>query len=176
MTPPTWKLPVYHQPPTKPPSSAFVHTWTSTYTDRITHRRRTTVTGLTWNDPSTPHTLMDITGYGPTFWHTTTITAIQHPGFCLDIRRHLLRLLHGRNRSYYRSFLSAKAAQIERSCLLGKIGPALRAVLQESPPMFTLETLRIPDQGTLTDHREIHNQTTARFHDWFDPHTSTFTD
>ncbi|OXE37212.1 MAG: hypothetical protein CGW95_02890, partial [Phenylobacterium zucineum] len=35
--------------------------------------------------------------------------------------------------------------------------------------MFTLESLHIPDQGILTDHRAIHNTVTDHFRDWYTP-------
>ncbi|OXE36288.1 MAG: hypothetical protein CGW95_08590, partial [Phenylobacterium zucineum] len=87
-----------------------------------------TVRSFTWDDPSVPHQLMDITGYGPSFWRTTPLRAIQHPRFCQDLIRQVRKCLHGRHRCTLRSFLSLKSAEIEQSRLKGKIGAALRSV------------------------------------------------
>ncbi|OXE37641.1 MAG: hypothetical protein CGW95_00400, partial [Phenylobacterium zucineum] len=142
----------------------------------ITTNWTETVRSFTWADPETPHQLLDITGYGPSFWRTTPLRTIQHPRFCQDLIRQVRKLLHGRHRCTLRSFLSAKSAEIEQSRLQGKIGQALRSVLQEDTPMFTLESLHLPDQGILSDHRAIHNTVTDHFRDWYTPSTADITD
>ena len=38
---------------------------------------------------------------------------------------------------------------------------------QEEAEMFTLESLPVPGEGTLTDHRTIHNMVTAHFTQWY---------
>ena len=42
--------------------------------------------------------------------------------------------------------------------------------------MFTMDTLRVPDTGTLTDHRAIHNLATDHFRDWYHRPTSSTVD
>jgi len=41
--------------------------------------------------------------------------------------------------------------------------------------MFSLESLHIPDQGILTDYRELHNKTTDLFREWYIPTNATET-
>ena len=54
--------------------------------------------------------------------------------------------------------INANVAHREQMLLLGKIGLVMRSNLQEDDTLFTLESLRIPDQGMLTNLCKIHHR------------------
>ena len=126
-----------------------------------------TVAALTWTDPAAPHRFLDCTGMGPSGWRTATIREISHPLFCGELIRKLRRMLHGRQRSLLRREISMHTARLEAARAAGKIGRVIKSVLQEDTELYTLESLTVPGQDTLTDHRTIHNVVTAHFQQWY---------
>ena len=111
-----------------------------------------TVGLLKWNDPSMPHFLMDIAVHGPSIWRTTTLWTISSETFWTLLRT-LSRHLHGRQRMTFRRHMFAITGKMEQALQVGKVRtvlravPAVRAVLQESSPMFTHEALTVPGIG-----------------------------
>ena len=126
-----------------------------------------TVHSLTWPDPAAPHHFLDCTGMGPSGWRTATLREISHPLFCEELIRKLRRMLQGRQRSLLRREISAHTARLEALRAAGKIGKVIKSVLQEDTELYTLETLTVAGQDTLTDHRTIHNVVTAHFQQWY---------
>ncbi|OXE35754.1 MAG: hypothetical protein CGW95_11955, partial [Phenylobacterium zucineum] len=129
-----------------------------------------------WPHPSIPQTLMDVTGYGPSFWRTCTLEDISHPSFCPSIAQSLLKRLHGRNRADLRSKISEATAARERSRILGRTGRVIRSIMREEVDMYNLDYLHLDDGGSLTDHRALHNLITTHFTQWYrgptTPHTN----
>ena len=126
-----------------------------------------TVTALTWTDPAAPHRFLDCTGMGPSGWRTATLREVSHPLFCGELIRKLQRMLQGRQRSLLRREINAHTARLEAARAAGKIGKVIKSVLQEDTELYTLESLTVPGQDTLTDHRTIHNVVTAHFQQWY---------
>ena len=148
-----------------PPLLQILQTWVDT------------VGLLKWNDPSMPHFLMDITGHGPSIWRTTTLWTISSETFWTLLRT-LSRHLHGRQRMSFRRHMFAITGKMEQALQVGKVRtvlravPAVRAVLQESSPMFTHEALTVPGIGIkyiymITDHQTLHNLASKHFLDWY---------
>ena len=129
-----------------------------------------TVQALRWTDPADPHRLMDCMGMGPGGWRTATLREVSHPLFCLEMIRKLRRMSHCRQRALLRREISAHTARLEALRAEGKIGKDIEAVLQEHTDLYTLETLKIPGQETLTDHHAIHKLVTAHFQAWYQAH------
>ena len=127
-----------------------------TWTTRV-HR-------LSWSAPDIPHKILDSTGFGPSFWRTCTLQDISHPQFCLNLASTLLKRLHGRNRADLRQHINSAVTTRERSRKLGLIGRVTRSILREEVDMYNLDYLRLPEGGTLTDHRSLHNLITTHFH------------
>ena len=130
------------------------------------------VTSFKWDDPTDPHRLMDKTGFGPSAWRTAQLKEVQHPLFCNTLLKTIKGMLHGRLRHNLRLTINAHVAHLEQMRLQGKIGRVIRSTLQEDVDLFTLESLRIPEQGTLTDHREIHHRVTEHFRLWYQQPTA----
>ena len=128
---------------------------------------REVVTRLRWPSPADPHRIMDCSGMGPSEWSTTTISAIQHPQRCTALITRLKRMLHGRQRTLLRKQISSHAAHLETLRVTGRIGRVITSTLQEDVEQFTLESLPVPGEGILTDHRTIHNMVTAHFTQWY---------
>ena len=126
-----------------------------------------TVNSLTWPDSATPHLLMDITPFGPTYWRTTTLLAIAHPIFMATLLPQVRRHLHGRQRQTLRHHTSHITARMEQARQAGKMGLIIRSVLQEEPSMFPLETLHVPGHGTITYHKQLHNMASEHFREWY---------
>ena len=126
-----------------------------------------TVRDLRWADPADPHRFLDCTGMGPGGWRTASLREISHPLFCTELIRKLRRMLHGRQRLLLRREISAHSARLEALRAEGKIGKVIRSVLQEDSELYALETLSLPGQATLTDHRLIHNAVTEHFYQWY---------
>ena len=114
-----------------------------------------------------PAHLMDITGYGPSFWRTATLRAISSEAFWTPLLRSLSRHLQGRQRHTLRSHTSALTGKMEQALQQGKVRSILQAVLQEEAPMFTMETLTVPGIGMITDGRELHNMASKHFLEWY---------
>ena len=126
-----------------------------------------TVRDLRWDDPAAPHRFLDCTGMGPGSWRTASLREISHPLFCANLIRKLRRMLHGRQRLLLRREISAHTARLEALRAEGRIGKVIRSVLQEDSELYALETLSLPGQATLTDHKLIHNAVTAHFQQWY---------
>ena len=108
----------------------------------------TTVTSFQWDDPADPHRFTDKSGFGPTAWRTAQLQEVHHPLFCTKLIKAIKGMLHRRLRH-----------NLEQIRLQGKIGRVIRSTLH----LFTLESLRIPDQGTLMDQR-----VTEHFRLWYE--------
>ena len=133
----------------------------------ILQQWREVVTRLRWPSPEDPHRIMDCSGMGPTGWSTTTLLAIQHPHRCAALITKLKRVLHGRQRTLLRQRISSHTAHLETLRITGRIGRVIKSTLQEDVELFTLESLPVPGEGILTDHRAIHNLVTAHFTQWY---------
>ena len=133
----------------------------------ILHAWERTVRSLRWDDPADIHRFLDCTGMGPGGWRTASLREISHPLFCAVLIRKLRRMLHGRQRLLLRREISAHTARLEALRAEGKIGKVIRSVLQEDSELYALESLSLPGQATLTDHRLIHNTVTAHFQQWY---------
>ena len=70
-------------------------------------------------------------------------------------------------RTLLRKQISFHTAQLETLRLTGRIGRVIKSTLQEDTEPFTLESLPVPGEGILTDHRTIHNLVTAHFTQWY---------
>ena len=90
----------------------------------------------------------------------------------LEMIRKLRRMLYGRQRLILRREISAHTARLEALRAAGKIGKVIRSVLQEDGDLYTLETLPITGEDTLTDHRLIHKIVTVHFQQWYQGPTS----
>ena len=128
---------------------------------------REVVTRLRWASPEDPHRIMDCTGMGPSGWRTSTLAAIQHPHRCATLITKLKRMLHGRQRCLLRKQISLHTAHLETLRAQGRIGRVIKSTLQEDAEMFTLESLPVPGEGIITDHRNIHNLVSAHFTQWY---------
>ena len=133
----------------------------------ILNQWREVVTRLRWASPEDPHRIMDCTGMGPSSWRTTTLAAIQHPHRCATLITKLKRMLHGRQRCLLRKQISYHTAHLEALRTQGRIGRVIKSTLQEDVKMFTLESLPVPGEGSITDHRTIHNLVSAHFTQWY---------
>ena len=133
----------------------------------ILQQWREVVTRLRWPSPTDPHRIMDCSGMGPSGWRTTTLLAIQHPHRCAALITKLKRMLHGRQRTLLRKQISHHTAHLETLRVTGRIGRVIKSTLQEDVEVFTLESLPVPGEGILTDHRTIHKMVTAHFTQWY---------
>ena len=127
-----------------------------------------TVRALLWDDPADPHRFFDCTGIGPGGWRTASLREISHLLYCAEMIRKLRRMLHGLQRHILRREISAHTARLEALRAEGKIGKVIRSVLQEDCELYALETLSLPGQAILTDHRLIRS-TSNNIH-LFRPH------
>ena len=96
----------------------------------------------------------------------------QYRETAVDKLRKLRRMLHGRQRLILRREISVHTARLEALRAAGKIGKVIRSVLQEDGDLYTLETLPITGEDTLTDHRLIHKIVTVHFQQWYQGPTS----
>ena len=133
----------------------------------ILHQWQHTVLRLRWKDGGDPHRIMDCTGMGPGGWRLATLHSVHHPHYCSTLITRVKRLLHGRQRRLLRIEISHHAARLEALRAQGRIGRVIKSTLQEEAELFTLESLCIPGEGILTDHRSIHNLVTDHFARWY---------
>ena len=76
-------------------------------------------------------------------------------------------MLHGCQRLILRREISAHTARLEALLAEGKIGKVIRSALQEDCELYAAETLSLPGQATLTEHRLIHNTVIEHFQQWY---------
>ena len=104
---------------------------------------------------------------GPSGWRLAALSTVQHPHCCTTLITKAKRLLHERLRLLLRKEISRHTARLEALRAQGRIGRVIKSTLQEDSELFTQEWLCITGEGTLTDHRAIHNLVTAHFTTWY---------
>ena len=147
------------------------HTLWRTQTDMDTTLHKilapweTLVHSYKWSPPLQPEAVFALGGYPPSFWKTTTLRKLDTA--VVDSLGKVRRQLHGRNRTYLRTLISAHVLRRETSRLKGKVGKVIRSILHEEIRFYPLETLRLTADQIIIDARQIHSEVTAHFNRWY---------